>query len=272
MKGTIKENERYCQKEGQYVHFGLPFIGKGGRRDYQVYYQEVKEGASDNELALHDFRIFAHTLKATDRIRLATKPKPNVPRQVILFVGETGGGKTRLALETWPNLYEMPVSKNMWMDGYQGQLEVLLDEFNGQMPLAHALKLFDNYYVRMYEIKGGFVWFNPSTIIVTSNNLPSKWYDYNDRMEEQRALRRRFTKVVQFVGGRRITYDGADAIRVFWPIAEGPIVDAIQQMMCKLCYYMPCGCKAPKPVEATYNDIFDESDVDVIFNTEKDDA
>lgn len=271
MRGSIVQNERYCAKEGEYVHFGLSFVGKGARRDLQIFYEKVKEGANDVQLAEHDFGILARTLKATDRIRLAIKPKFEGRREVILFVGQTGGGKTRLAYESWPDLFELPVSKDMWFDGYQGQQTVLMDEFSGQMPLPHALKLLDNYYVRHWPIKGGFVWFHPTRIVVTSNQLPAQWYDYSRRMEEQKAMRRRFTKVVHFVGGRQITYEGEDAIRVFWPIVEGPVVDAIQAMMCRKCYYMPCGCPPPpKPVEATYNDEFDNSEIDVIYNTEKD--
>jgi len=278
MRGSIKQNERYCAKEGEYVHFGLPFVGKGARRDLQVFYEKVKEGANDVQLAEHDFGILSRTLKATDRIRLAIKPKFEGPRQVILYVGQTGGGKTRLAYESWPDLFELPVSTNLWFDGYQGQETVLLDEFSGQLPLVNALKLLDNYYVRHWPIKGGFVWFNPKRIVVTSNQLPAQWYDYSNRMEEQRALRRRFTKVVHVTGGRQITYEGEEAISVFWPIATGPIVEAVQKMVCHNCYYMPCTCEQPiyhynnpLPVtDATYNDKFDDSDVDVVFNTEQD--
>jgi len=47
MRGSILQNERYCSKEGQYMHCGLAFIGKGGSHALQVYYHKVKAGEND---------------------------------------------------------------------------------------------------------------------------------------------------------------------------------------------------------------------------------
>lgn len=133
MRGSIKQNERYCAKERIYTHLGLPFIGKGGRRDQQVYFNMIREGKSDLELAEHDFGLFSRTLKATDRIRLMMKPKRTEPRDVILVHGPPGVGKTRSVYEEYPDLYEAPIGKDLWLDGYAGEDVVLLDEFEGML-------------------------------------------------------------------------------------------------------------------------------------------
>lgn len=225
MRGSIKENELYCSKDGIYTTFGLPFIGKGGRRDLQEYYEMVKEGKSDRELAEHDFGVFARTLKATDRIRLATRPIITEEREVILLCGQTRAGKTRWAYDNYPHLYEMPIGKDVWMDGYQGEEVVLLDEFEGQMPLNSALKLLEHYYVRRVPVKGSFVWFNPKIIIVTANIMPAQWYDFNNRKEKEEALRARFSKIYYYKDGKEpIIYKTDAEKRSFWPISNDPPV------------------------------------------------
>jgi hypothetical protein len=264
MKGSILQNERYCSKEGLLVHFGLPFIGKGGRRDLQVYFDKVRAGETDLQLAQHDFGMFARTLKATDRIRLATKP-PRVPkRDVWLFYGIPGSGKTRRAYDLYPDIYEKPVGDDLWFDGYQGEKQVLFDEFSGQCSLNNCLKLLDPepIYIRKVAIKGGFVWFNPEVIIITTNNHPKDWYDYSKRMDNQIALRRRFSRVIHFQGqGLEKEYLGPNQIRNFWPIdappsaisaarlvnssvvAMNPIQAArMNGTLCHQCYTVPCSC------------------------------
>jgi len=135
----------------------------------------------------------------------------------LVYCGAAGTGKSRLAYEQFPDLYELPIGKDLWFDGYQGQETVLFDDFDGQYPLSQLLKLFDNYYIRQVPIKGGFVWFNPKRIIITSNYNPQDWYDYTNRTRQAMGLRRRIITLINFLGDRRIRYDGDD-IKEFWPI------------------------------------------------------
>jgi len=85
------------------------------------------------------------------------------------------------------------------------------------MPLTSALKILDQFYVRMAPVKGSFTWWNPRIIIVTSNSHPSTWYDYSKRQEKEAALRRRFTKV--YHGADLALLDTPEAIKKWWPIA-----------------------------------------------------
>lgn len=47
MRGSILENEKYCSKEGDLILYGLPFIGKGGSHDLQIFYKKVRAGEND---------------------------------------------------------------------------------------------------------------------------------------------------------------------------------------------------------------------------------
>lgn len=274
MKGSILQNEIYCSKQGELVHFGLPFIGKGGRRDLQVYYDLVKTGKSDLELCDHDFGTFARTLKATDRVRLAIKPpRRTTARKVVLLVGATGAGKSRRAHDMFPDLFKVPYSKNLWIDGYQREPQVLFEEFTGQYPLVGTLQLFDPWQTQRFELKGSFQWFTPDTIIVTSNCHPKDWYDYSKRSEQEYALRRRFSQVIWYVTKSIIReYNTEKEIEHYWPLSSDkqarpvPVLNPIEQArkdgtLCHQCYVVPCACLLPQPPEALHD--FSEEDREV---------
>jgi len=134
-KGTQEQAINYCMNDGYFLEFGVKSLNKvrGQRNDLQEMYQLVINGASDIELADLNFDAFARTLKAIDRIRFQTKPKCTTPREIILYTGPTGIGKTRAANEAHPDLFELAIGSGVWFDGYVGQPVVLLDEFEGKL-------------------------------------------------------------------------------------------------------------------------------------------
>ena len=196
----------------------------------QEFYKSVRLGLNDIQLADINFNLFARCLKAIDRIRLATMPSLNKPREVILLVGLTGLGKTKSVFAQYgQDVYELPMGTYEWFDGYQGQRVILADEFDGQMTLDVAKKFFDPHYVRKVAIKGGFTWLTQEITIATSNNHPATWYKgfsksdkpfTSDRSESERALRRRFDAILHFTAEGIVPYVGQDAIKNFWPIGD----------------------------------------------------
>lgn len=208
-------------KNADFSEFGSPGGKQGARSDLQSFYALVKQGKSDLELAEANFSAFSRTLKAIDRIRFQIRPVCTEPRKVILLVGKPGTGKTRKAYEMFPNIFELAIGSGVWFDGYYGQESVLLDEFEGEMPLSSSLKILDNYYVRMAPVKGSFCWWNPKVIIVTSNSHPNTWYDYSKRTDKESALRRRFTEIHHYTGDEILLYDTIEKINKYWSIPEG---------------------------------------------------
>jgi len=222
-RGTQEEARKYCMKGEQKheewekekwngPHWGLAarFIEHGElaaepqpgkRNDLIALYQKAKEGASVEELMDTDFVAYSKCFKVLDRVILSHPPARTVPRKVILFYGRPGIGKTRWVYENYEakDIWEQPVlSTESWMDGYAGHKVALFDEFEGSVTLNVALKLFDPWYCRKVAVKGGFVWFNPDIIVITSNTHPSKWYDYTSNRKEkankEEALRDRFIR------------------------------------------------------------------------------
>jgi len=205
MRGTPKQASDYCKKDGVFWECGTCPIttragssGRSGQRnDIIAVVEKVKKGATDKML-LDEHP--AETFKFLRNIRMVQsliKPKRELPLQVILCYGPPGAGKTHWADVKFPDHFRMPVSKDFWMDNYQQEKTVLLDDFNGEVKLTFLLQVLDKYPIQI-PIKGGFVWWCPDTIILTCNTHPCNWYDYATRQDSYAALKRRFHKILKF--------------------------------------------------------------------------
>lgn len=199
MKGTFAENEAYCSKQGDLTHFGEPFVGQGARTDRNEYYQLLKTGANDMELMEADFSAYARFRNATADYRSLIRPERTSPLEVILFYGEPGAGKTEFAIQQLgTSYYRLPLSDSFWLTpACGGKKMILIDEFRSNMKLALLLQLLDKYPIEVAK-KGGFTWWLPDVVVITTNISPWNWYDYNNRDMEREALFRRFTGCYRF--------------------------------------------------------------------------
>lgn len=123
-----------------------------------------------------------------------------MPPQVALFYGDPGSGKSTAARkwrEQGQSCYVVPVGTDgtLWLDGYEGQDLVVMDEYHGGIPLVQLLRLLDGFHVRV-PVKGGFTWYLPKRVAFSSTSEPGDWYNYNGRMDMWHALLRRLTLVV----------------------------------------------------------------------------
>lgn len=215
-KGTNEEARVYCQKEDEttvpntFVEYGNFFDGgkPGERNDIHSFAQAIKEGATQRELieSVEYVETFARYIKFHDRVRslYPTKRKREDDFKVSLYYGDPGTGKTRKAYIEDPDVFEIPISNGtLWLDGYDGHDTVLFDDFLGagsKMPLDNTLKFFDRY-VRKVPVKGAFVWYQPTHIVVTTNYHPRYWYKWEGREASWKALIRRFHEVIVFHEG-----------------------------------------------------------------------
>jgi len=219
MKGTPEQAATYCKKDGDFFEAGTcPILKKNGgtgrgnqgkRNDILAVVNRIKEGATDrmllDEHPTETFRFLGNIRKVQSLIR----PERTKPLEVILCYGPPGCGKTHWAYAQYPDIFRMPVSKDFWMDNYQQERQVLLDDFNGEVKLTFLLQVLDKYPIQI-PIKGAFVWWCPDVIVLTCNTHPCNWYNYDDRKDSYAALKRRVTKVLVFkapkVDGIKETY------------------------------------------------------------------
>lgn len=79
--------------------------------------------------------------------------------------------------------------RSKWWCGYQGQVNVVLDEFRGGVDISHLLRWFDRYPCTV-ETKGASRPLVAEKIWVTSNLDPRQWYPDLDEETVSALLRR----------------------------------------------------------------------------------
>ena len=204
-KGKPSQNRVYCTKsEGRKAgpwEIGECPQGQGARSDLTSFYEAVRAGKRARDL-VEDF----HTVLAkypryyNTLLSLQTPAMRPDGVKVVLSFGSTGVGKTREVLaanEGNPEFFRQPLTSGFWLDGYDGQEIVLLDDFAGaasKISLTHCLQLLDRYPVQV-PVKGSFVWWRPKEVWVTTNVHPRLWYKWEQREEQYNALMRRFTVI-----------------------------------------------------------------------------
>lgn len=208
--GTPADNIRYCSKPDSRVNGPWQageVVSTGKRSDLEALREDLRSGQTDAELWESHFGAMARYFKAVDRYRLvlaSSKGEDRGPVEVVVWYGATGHGKTRRAYhearEAGRSLFVVPSVERRaspWFDGYAGQEWVLLDDYCGGYDIHFFKRILDRYPLNV-PVKGGFVNWSPSRIIITSNHSPDTWYP-DAPPEDLAALRRRYTRVTHFI-------------------------------------------------------------------------
>ena len=190
-KGSLKDNEKYCSKEGSYTEIGdKPEMGC--RSDLNQVMDDIKGGrlttddvAMDNPVLYHQF---GRTLSKVEDICLRKKFR-NFTTKGLWLYGATGSGKSEKAFEGFsPNTHYVVPNDNGWWDGYTGQETVIFDEFRGDtLKYADLLKFLDKYPMTVKRRCREPVPFLAKLVIITSALHPSKVYcnlDRDDRLDQ----------------------------------------------------------------------------------------
>lgn len=199
-RGTQQQAIDYCTKLDTYVdgpwRHGEP-KNQGSRSDLNALAHLARSGANKRKAFEEMPAVYLRNYKAFGHVQTLFKPS-ETERRVTLLYGPPGSGKTRYVMDKYPDAYFIPVtSKELWFDGYDGHEVACIDDFAGQIPLLAMLRIIDRYVCQV-QVKGGFVWWNPKQIFVTSNYTVDGWYDYTSRMDSLEALNRRFNEVIYF--------------------------------------------------------------------------
>jgi hypothetical protein len=193
-KGSPKQASDYCKKDEEFVEYGQLPRGKGARTDLDNVVQLALDGANFRTIARNDPAAAIRYGSGVCRIIALKRPKRDHPPIIWTFWGKTGTGKTRRVWE-FADEEELWVHSGggKWFDGYDGHRAALFDDLDGSVfKLAYLLRLLDRYPFPV-EIKGGFTWWRPRTIYITTNIHPNDWYP-NANEEHKRALLRRLTE------------------------------------------------------------------------------
>lgn len=192
-KGNADQNKAYCTKaEGRLE--GPWTIGEASKQGDRT---DLKEAAEQlmrtGDIRAIDPGVFLKYASGCLKLAALAPPPRRDNLKVITIVGPTGIGKSYAVHDLFPDIYVVNMGNSgLWWDGYTGQPAVMFEEFKGQVQLQKMLQILDPYPLRL-EIKGGLVPARFTTVFITSNYTPDKWYKNDDgaRDEEMKALARR---------------------------------------------------------------------------------
>ncbi len=206
--------------EGPWI-IGTISKGAGSRTDLVDFKDAIRSGKRKRDLWESHTVQMAKYRHMYDDLRRCHRPKRTEELVVALLVGKTGTGKTYSVHTAWEEggYWDLPVSGGrMWFDGYDGETNVLFDDFAGKMskvPLCMLLRILHEYPIQV-EVKGSFVWWMPTNIAITTNFHPREWYDWTRREEQYNALCRRIHQVTIFDEGERTTLYDDEELQVYW--------------------------------------------------------
>lgn len=231
--GTCTENIRYCSKVesrapaphdfhfkyGDFVHFG-----QGRRTDIIAVKRAIDSGVNEVEV-WRDEKTFEPMLKyhkGFDRYRLLVAPPNNVARNVVVYWGPTGTGKSHTAKTRFPNAYRVPHPKGSgtYWDGYTGQTDIIVEEMNGSR-FSHnfLLDMCGDTPVQV-PIHGGSVPFLGRNIVFTADSHPGHWY--RKLYAEHPQLWPMFERRIAEVHNLTERYLGPEIVVRNWPVPPLP--------------------------------------------------
>nr|WAE42521.1 MAG: replication associated protein [Cressdnaviricota sp.] len=200
-KGTAEEASMYCKEDGAWEEFGkLSYTCQGRSEALGEAIRTITEGGTLKKIAeIAPVAIVCYHRGLEKLIKLR---EPDVPAwrnvEVEVHWGATGTGKTRQAMEKFPDLYRFRISESggEWWDGYEGQDVVLIDDFASDIRLTSLLQTLDGYRLPLW-IKGGQTMARWTRVIITSNLDPATWYPHGNP-EHKAALARRITSTKKY--------------------------------------------------------------------------
>lgn len=184
---TLKYVWKDETSEGRRWEWGkLPFK-RNSKPDWDKIKQAAKEGRLDDDVIPSS--VFVCNYASLKKIKMDYMQGEAIQKDVNVFWGETGVGKSRRAwYEAGLDAYPKTPTTKFW-DGYQGQGKVVIDEFTGQIEITHMLRWLDRYPV-LVETKGSGTVLKASQIWITSNLHPTDWYKTVPDVQLEALLRR----------------------------------------------------------------------------------
>lgn len=197
-KATREAARAYCMKEESRVdgpfEFGTFEQKRGERNDINNFIETMnKDGLVNAALENPSVYIKYHKgVNAFNNLISRSKELRNI--KVHVLYGRAGSGKTKRVYDSTNGEYFTPIvtKEKVWFDGYMGESNILLDDFDGKIDYRYLLRILDRYPLNL-EVKGDHCWAKWTTVWITSNEPPQNWYNLTP--VELEPLLRRLTSV-----------------------------------------------------------------------------
>lgn len=207
-RGNREQAIAYCSKSetrisGPYEIFSENrYISQGARTDIDSLLSSIRAKRPIAEVIDDHLKTLVKYPKLLDNyyhfesMKVGNKFDPE--KEVIVYYGPPGSGKTRCVINEEPDVCALDTISNgkVWLQGYYGQDALLIDDFDGQIPLTQMLRIMDKYPYT-FEYKGGSIRVNFKKVYITSNYHPSEWYP-NAYQSQKDAILRRIDHINKF--------------------------------------------------------------------------
>lgn len=197
-KGNQNDNIKYIKKDGVYREHGKP-KRQGKRNDIRLLLQENKTLQEFIKNEPNTYVRYRSGIEGYYRATVGVDYIPNSSKPVVIWLyGDTGTGKSRSVkdyitakINEGYRCWRAPLcNKNNWFDGYANQELVYIDELRYSTYSFEDLLQIIDYDAPQVPVKGGFVDFKPKVILITSNQHPSKVYEYINEENKNQLVRR----------------------------------------------------------------------------------
>jgi len=188
MRGSLRQNEEYCNKEGSFHKLGDE-PKQGERHDIIGFTRLIDQGMRPTDICIDNemhrpafvkyhggFDKYAHAVRErtvrTDR---------TMPKVYIRIASDTGSGKTRwldeqFGLDGWARMPNP--TGNWWITPAVSYSDtVLVDDVGPEkIPKVEEFLEWTDRYPIEFNSKGGHLWWKPKNIVFTSNCHPNEWW------------------------------------------------------------------------------------------------
>jgi len=205
-KGAVE----YCRKSDTRIsgpfHFGCtPETAlepvQGNRTDLMVVAEIAKGGGTLRDVALScPTAYIKYSGGISKYFSIIGDKKRDFMTELYIYYGPTGTGKSHTAKIIAENRgggsYYLRVPRStldkVWWDGYNGEENIIIDDFYGSISLHYFLNLIDKYPMQL-EIKGGMAQMLGKRVFITSNSKWTEWWDNKIMLAHFEAFERRIT-------------------------------------------------------------------------------
>jgi len=198
-RGNQDQAIEYCKKENNFIEIGEK-NAQGERTDLEEIKDLIDKNTPMLEIADEYFGQYIRYNKGFEKYMLLKRnsvlSKQPEKKNVKIYWGVSGSGKSYSAHEEYPNAYVKPQGDSWW-DGYDNQENVIIDEFTGWLPWNVLLSLTHEHNMPL-PVKGGYLPNNIKNIVFCSNINPRDWYKDKDFS----IFERRIDEIIEFTKKR----------------------------------------------------------------------
>jgi len=184
---TNKQASDYCKKEdtrrAPFVEYGELPMDNGKKRGLAEAATAIKERGLKYAAMEYPEEYIKYSTGMMRYAHMLTGQNVDEEREVTVYYhwGDSGAGKSVYCRHFDPgNYYRTKDMKDkIWFGDYHGQRTLIIDEFEGHC-LASYMKLILEGGPIEVETKGGMVWGQWTTVLITSNFDPATQYTARD--------------------------------------------------------------------------------------------